>query len=419
MDLDGRIDSGLRRSNAPDDEGVRLDHADFDRDFSVRDGSLRQELAWGASPRHLVEAGYEWHLLDTRVAFTIRGDRNPLAANGTSVLGGAGLPDGIDSRSRPARVGAWLQDRATLTDRLTADVGFRLDRSGLTGESSWQPRLGLTLDLGRAERLRAAFGVYAQTPGYEKLYQGDYFVDLTESRALGLRNQRAFHALLGYERTFGTGIIARVEAYYRRFDRLVEGRLEPEAERAARLAAYDFPADLQDSLPADPIVTTSPTNDGRGRSYGVDAYLERGRTLPNARWSGWISYTWGVASHQSYGRTYPFEYDRRHSVSVVANGRFGDRFELAVTGRAASGFPRTPPLGLAVAPIADASDQDADGDLGELVPSATARAGSSTSPGTAEPGTSTPAACRCSRAWTCASPGSRADGAAAGRSTWT
>ena len=123
MDLDGRIDSGLRRSNAPDDEGVRLDHADFDRDFSVRDGSLRQELAWGASPRHLVEAGYEWHLLDTRVAFVIRGDRNPLAANGTSVLGGAGLPDGIDSRSRPTRVGAWLQDRATLTDRLNADVG--------------------------------------------------------------------------------------------------------------------------------------------------------------------------------------------------------------------------------------------------------------------------------------------------------
>jgi hypothetical protein len=367
LDLEGRIDTGLRRSNAPDDEGVRLSHADFDRDFSVRDASLRQELAWGASPRHVIETGYEWHRLDTRVSFVIRGDRNPLAANGTSVLGGAGLPDGLDSRSRGGRFGAWLQDRATLTDRLTADLGLRLDRSGLTGEPSWQPRVGLSFRLGRDARLRAAFGLYAQTPGYEKLYQGDYFLDLTQSRALGLRNQRAWHGLAGYERPLGGGVTARVEAYYRRFDRLVEGRLESAADLAARLDAYDFPADLSDSLPADPVVTTWPTNDGRGQSYGIDAYLER-RAVPGGRWSGWLSYTWGVASHRSYGRTYPFEYDRRHSVSLVAMKRFGERFEFSTTLRAASGFPRTPPLGLRVAAAVDVLDQDGDGDAAELVP---------------------------------------------------
>jgi hypothetical protein len=44
----------------------------------------------------------------------------------------------------------------------------------------------------------------------------------------------------------------------------------------------------------------------------------------------------------------PFSYDRRHSLSVVWNWRAGDRWELAGTARAASGFPRTPPAGIRI-----------------------------------------------------------------------
>jgi hypothetical protein len=366
--LSGHVDSGLRRSNAPDDGGVRLEHADFDRDFGVRDLSLRQELAWSLSPRHFLQGGYEAHGLRNRIAFWIRGDRNPLASNGTSVLGGAGLPDSLDSRTGSGRAGAWLQDRVTLSHALTAEAGLRLDRSRLTGEASWQPRFSLALDRGSAGRWRAAAGAYAQSPGYEKLYQSDYFLDLTGARARGLRNERALHALLGYERTLGAGFTARLEGYYRRFDRLVLGQLESDAERARRLARYDFPEELRSSLPVDPVVTTAPDNSGRGRSYGFDAYVARDAAVPDARLTGWLSYTYGVAARTAYGRTYAFEYDRRHAVSLVGRVRLGAKLELAVTGRAATGFPRTPPLGLRVASVADGEDRDGDGDLAEWVP---------------------------------------------------
>ena len=47
----------------------------------------------------------------------------------------------------------------------------------------------------------------------------------------------------------------------------------------------------------------------------------------------------------SYGRTYPFEYDRRHAATAVVAWRPADRFDVSVTGRFASGFPRTPVVG--------------------------------------------------------------------------
>ena len=50
----------------------------------------------------------------------------------------------------------------------------------------------------------------------------------------------------------------------------------------------------------------------------------------------------------------PFDYDRRHSLSLVGNWRISDKFQLAATFRAFSGFPRTPVLGLRVS--ADETD---------------------------------------------------------------
>jgi hypothetical protein len=52
--------------------------------------------------------------------------------------------------------------------------------------------------------------------------------------------------------------------------------------------------------------------------------------------------------------------------------RVSSRWELAATTRLASGFPRTPPLGLRVASDSDAADRDRDGNLEELVPAADA-----------------------------------------------
>ncbi len=358
LGVDATIESDARRSNAPDDRiGVEVTDLAFEQDLSVRDLSLRQEFAFPLSSAHTLDAGAELHRLASGAVLSITGDRNEAIANPSSARGGIGLPDHLDSSLGGARGGAWIQNRWTLTPRLSIEPGLRLDWSTVNGDAILSPRFAATVALGRAGRLRVAGGLYTQSPGYEKLIQSDYFFDLSAAALGGLRHERATHLVTGYEKDLGADTLLRVEAYHKAFDDLIVGRLETEAERRARVSRYDFPAALGASVPTAPRITTTPVNGGGGRAYGIDAYLVR--SDPAARLAGWLSYAWGRADRETYGLRYPFEYDRRHAVNAVGRYRLG-RWSIAATAQAATGFPYTPAVG-----VRAAADED---DRGRLVP---------------------------------------------------
>jgi hypothetical protein len=216
----------------------------------------------------------------------------------------------------------------------------------------------MELALGRDTRLKGAVGRFTQSPGYEKLLQSDYFVDLTSDAASTLRSERATHAILGIEHVLSSSVTARVEGYSKRFSRLVIGRLETAGETAARVARYTFPPVWQDSVPVAPQITSVPVNGGGGHAYGFDLYLEKRQLRPSDRVSGWASYTWGRANQDAYDVTRPFDYDRRHSVSVVSTIGVFTRLDVGATIRVASGFPTTTPIGLRIA-----ADETEDGRL--------------------------------------------------------
>jgi hypothetical protein len=352
LDVAAQFRAEARRSNSPDDD-VAFGRADiaFTRDLVVQDLAFRQEFRYAAGSRHLLEAGAEVHRLETRTAWNITGDRNPFAANGSSQQGGSGLPDLVDSTVDSTRVGAWVQDRID-AGRLLLEPGLRYDWSGVNGRSTLSPRLSATLTLGSATRMRAGFGLFTQSPGYEKLVTSDYFLDLSGSGRLDLLHARATHLLLGFERDLGPGLTVRVEGYAKRFRDLVVGRLETEEERLARVASYDFPPDLQGSVPTAPAITSFPENGSAGRAWGFDVYLVRPPRAAD-RLGGWLSYTYGRSDREAYGRVYPFEYDRRHALSAVGGWRLGRKLEASATLRVASGFPYTPVVGLRASAVED------------------------------------------------------------------
>ena len=364
--VNAAFENKAQRSNVPDDSGVGTANVKFTRTLALEDVSLRQELSW-ARGNHVLETGGELHGLNTRLAYVISGDRNTSEANGSSQRGGSGLPDLLISTRDTLRGGLWALDRWQVMPTVSLEGGVRLDRSGVNRDLTLSPRVTSTWSFTPNTRLRAAVGRYAQSPGYEKLVQSDYVLDLSGSNASRLRSERAMQSALGLEHNVG-GVTMKVEGYYKRESRLLIGELETAADRQARLATYDFPAALASSLPTDPIITTTPTNDGRGRAYGYDLFVSRTSAPPSARLRGWASYTWGRARRTAYGRTYAFEYDRRHAASIVASYRLSDHWEVATTTRLASGFPRTAPLGVRVVGKADAADVDRDGNLTELVP---------------------------------------------------
>ena len=365
--VDAAIENTSQRSNAPSDEAFGVADVVFTRALTVQDLSLRQELAW-ALGKHLVEVGGEAHRLETRLGFDITGDRNPTAANGSSAQGGAGLPDSLRSSSRSTRGGGWLQETWQLGSRGSLEAGVRVDHAGITGETLFSPRVSGVIDLGGTTRLKTAFGRYTQSPGYEKTAQSDYVLDFTNPAVHELDSERAVQASAGIERDLARGVLLRAEGYYKRYTDVLIGRLETDAERAARVGRYDFPFFLASSVPIDPIITTVPTNDGRGHAYGFDLFVSRSSAPASARLTGWASYTWGRAERDAYGYRYPFEYDRRHALTVVSAYRLTTRWEIAATTRIASGFPRTAPVGLRVAGAEDADDRDRDGITDEILP---------------------------------------------------
>lgn len=363
--VDATFRSNYRRSNHPDDD-IAFPNANllFTYDVAVRDLSLRQELNARLGASHLIAFGGEAHGLRTRTAWVIRGDRNTSESNGSSVQGGTALPAELDSSVDSTRFGLYAQDSWRAASRLTLDGGVRLDHAGANRKTTLSPRLFLTWAMNDVTRLRIGTGLFTQSPGYEKLLQADYFVDLSAGR-VDLDHERSTHAIVALERDMGSGLLARVEGYWKSFDGLVSGRLETEDERLARLARYDFPADLQWSIPTERQITTIPENGTDGRGYGFDLYIARRATSADTRLTGWASWTWGRAKREAYGLTLPFDYDRRNAITLVSSYRPSPKWELAATGRASTGFPRTAPVGLEVSAI---EDPQAPGPVAKFVP---------------------------------------------------
>jgi len=338
------------------------------RDIEVRDVAVRQQFVFTPTSAHTLDLGLEVHALDTRWAWKISGDRSLHQANGSSIRLGAGLPDVLDSSRHSYRAGTWVQDRWQVTPRLTLQPGIRVDHSSLTGQSTVSPRMSATLNLANPWRLDAALRVHSQSPGYEKMLQSDYFIDLSPANAIDLRSERAVHAVGGLQREFGGGLSARVDVYYKRFSDLLVGRLETDQQRSARLAGYDVPATLWSSVPGRAEVTTSPLNAGTGQAYGVEGYVGYAGGGAAAPITGWAAYSFGRARRTAYGVTHPFDYDRRHALSMATTIRMGPRFDLSVTGRWATGLPRTPVRGVRLALVRDDGDQDGDGNADEFLP---------------------------------------------------
>ena len=347
LGFNGAIRADARRSNSPVDAGAfGLAKLIFERSISVRDLSLREEFAFQASSRHLLSAGLDLHRLNTAVGFAIRGDRNQNEANGSSITGGTGLPDMLQSTLAGTRGGLWIQDSYTPSSRISIEPGLRLDWSTVNRRSALSPRLAASYQLNDRTQIRVAVGRYTQSPGYEKLVQSDYFIDLSNIKESKLPYEKANHFVVGVQRDLTPDLTARLEGYYKRFNDLLVGRLETKTERLSRISQYKFPQSQRNSIPTAPLITSNPTNNAGGAAYGLDVYMNH--TNQTAPLTGWLSYNWGHANRESYGRRYAFEYDRRHAFNAVGRYRLSSKWTLAATARIASGFPHTAPIGLRV-----------------------------------------------------------------------
>ena len=311
----------------------------FDREVRTEDVALRQSVAIVPGGRHLLEAGAEVHRLTS--AWRMSGVQTADFVRG---LGPSVWGESIDYAQGPidtgltrTHVGAWLQHRMAIGSSLGLEPGVRLDWNSFTGEASWQPRVRLTATIGSTV-LWTGISAQVQTPSHETLQGFDYF-HLTPEVGQHLRNERSRQFVAGVEQPLLADLHLRVEAYHREFDRLLVARLETDAELSRRLAGYAIPP----GLPPDSVIlqhrpTVHPESSGIGSASGLELqFVRRGQRI-----TGTLAYALSKSTRETYGYTFPFDYDRRHSLFAAGVVQVTRRVRAGVTWQAASGFPVTP-----------------------------------------------------------------------------
>jgi hypothetical protein len=136
----------------------------------------------------------------------------------------------------------------------------------------------------------------------------------------------AWHYVLGTERWLSPTRYVRIEGFYKKYGQLLEGNPQ------------DDPARHGDEF-----------NSVDGDSYGADLLI---RQFESGPFSGWIAYTYAVASRTQNGTTYFPGHDRRHDLNVVASWHLS-KYVLGVRFGYATGTPYTDIVGEIVRRVYD------------------------------------------------------------------
>ncbi|HJR52893.1 MAG TPA: TonB-dependent receptor, partial [Gemmatimonadota bacterium] len=323
-----------------------VEEASFEGDYDIESDASAAIVTWrdrlGAaepvvslsrSGARSEEAGGAFRLLDDRVSTQLfaavavpRGSALVLTAGGElerldaaltgeiprdSADRGEGAPtDPLDFDGEGERHGLFLETEWAATSRLGVTAGIRTDRSTLSDERTWDPRLSLAWNPRPNASLLLAGGVYHQVAD-PLLYARS---------AAPLASQRAIQLVAGVQAGTPSEGLFRVEAFLKRYDDLAQ-------------------LDRDDRA----------IGGGQGESKGIDVFLKGSGPWDT---SGWIS--WSLVDAE---RTDPdtntltrAPFDVTHSLIAVVGREIRPGWNARAAWRYATGRPFTDVAGAAPSP---------------------------------------------------------------------
>jgi len=359
--LDPSLNRDAFEDAIPDTLSPYLLNFSFGGDFSYIKYSIDDKLIYFAGD-HIIEAGIGADFMKTTIDFTFDLDPQLEAIFSGNPQIRSVLNDLKDIKHYN-RYRAYLQDNFKLTEQLTLQPSLRFDYYNILNKPYLAPRISLSYAIGNLTTLRAAWGVYYQSAGYEKLRDQNILFDLSNRYTHELTAERAIHYVLGIERWLSTEWSLKLEGYYKDFDNLYI----PDVMQGSRyfteavpgkdprfVSGWTLPYAVQgDSL------TQIPLNGSYGEAYGVEVLLAKKNIIRGSSLSGWISYALAFTNRYENDKNFPFRFDQRHTVNVVLNYTLNSWLELGVRWQYGSGFPYSEPVG--VKPRIILEDQDLDG----------------------------------------------------------
>jgi hypothetical protein len=220
----------------------------------------------------------------------------------------------------PTASAIYYQEQWKPSKRLIAEAGLRAEHFSGNDWTGLSPRVALKYFVTPDLALSVAAGNYAQW--LHSLNREDIPVRIFDFWVASdefAQVSRAQHYVLGLEKWVSPLRFARVEAWLKRYEHVLEQN----------------PSD-------DPGIRGDEFNDTQGVSYGFDVLL---RQLEVGPFGGWLAYTYGVSSRQRDSISYWPGHDRRHNLNLVGTWKPGERYIFSARLGLASGTPYTDIIG--------------------------------------------------------------------------
>ena len=359
------LDPSLNREDfkeiIPDTLAPYLLNFKFDADFSFKKYSIDDKLTylWGDNA---FEAGAGMDFMQTLVNFKFKLDPELQSIFAANPQFRAVLNDLKNTRNYN-RYRMFLQNNFKINEKLFVQPSLRFDYYDILDKAYLAPRISLSYGIDEVTTLRAVFGLYFQSPGYEKILDQGVLYDLGDLYTKQLDAENALHYVLGIERWLSNEWSLRLEGYYKSFNNLIKQKKVQGSQYFTEkipgkdpkyISGWTRPITISgDSL------TQIPINDSYGESYGFELFLSKKNIMKDSRFSGWVSYSLAWADRFEDSEKLPFRFDQRHTVNVVLNYQLNSWLDLGIRWQYGSGFPYSEPLG--IKPRIILADNDLDG----------------------------------------------------------
>jgi len=347
--LDPSLNRDQFENTFPDTLGKFLFNFGFNSNFTFRKISLEDKFLYFYGRGNEFDAGGGVDFIRTILAFNFQIDPQFQAFIDSNPNFRSSFNDLKDIRDY-YRVHTYVQNKFNFSDVLYLFAGMRFDYYGILEKAYFSPRISLSYIFDEINTLRASWGIYYQSPGYEKLRDQNLFYDLSQNITNRLNAERAIHYVLSYERWLNNEWRAKIETYYKKFDDLILPKRVSGTTYYTELIPGKNPRYVDSWTRPVPVqadsITQLPVNDSFGHSYGIEILLEKKNLDRDSKLDGWISYAFAIAERYEYNKWIPFRFDQRHTLNVILNYSVNDWMSIGTRFQYGSGFPINAAVGI-------------------------------------------------------------------------
>jgi hypothetical protein len=220
----------------------------------------------------------------------------------------------------------FIESVYTPNANLEMNLGLRNSYFMVEGKTYtyFEPRVMIRYDIENLFSLKASYAEMVQTIHLLNYSGGGMPSDLWLPPTANIEPGRSKQGALGiYKTLFDGAVEISLEGYYKYLENMIAYK-----DGASFFAsATNWKSKLE-------------TN-GTGTSKGIELFVQK----PTGNLTGWVSYTLAKTDrhfeNKNNKKPYPFNYDRRHSITVVANYKLSEKIVLSGTWIYGSGYPIT------------------------------------------------------------------------------